>query len=470
MTKQQRARLLPWVLLFFWLARPVSAQTIPSVPILTEVYPAPIGSGSEWVELYNPTSQAVDLAGWTLEDQLSTPSLITTLSQTIQPFATLVISLPSAKLNNSADGVTLKNVAGAVVDAMSYSSSASDQSWSRSSLTTPATWTFGVANPGQVLFPSPPASPSITPTPSSSISPTPTPSPTPPPTPSVAASPSPAPTPTPDSGVILTISELSACPETGQSEWVEVYNPTTSNTQLQNFLVRDASGNTELLNGTIPPMGYSVFFWTKSLLNNSGDSLFLISNTGQILDSATYDDCQSDRSLTLVDGVWSPATPSPGKANSSSTTAMDTGTLSTQAVALPTSTPTPSATSDAGAAGSTHNARTSPLSPATPLSQTPWWPASAHTPLATVAAQPRGQSQPPSGDAQYLHSAPPVLNLATATAAQTHRNPYNGIIGGLLLMLSSGSILAPTFKQVISHVQATAPAAYSSFSPGPPLP
>lgn len=169
-----------------------------SHPIITELLPKPT-TGSEWVELYNPTSTAIDLTDWTLTDQLSQPSLIYTFTAiSIAPGDTLVVEV-GKKLNDSGDGVTLLDATGQAIDETTYTSSApADQSWSRLSRSSPD-FGWSSSSPGVA----PPLL--ITPTPTKLPSPTATLTSTPTPTSIPATStprPSARPSPSPSSGQI----------------------------------------------------------------------------------------------------------------------------------------------------------------------------------------------------------------------------------------------------------------------------
>ena len=171
------------LLIIFLTPTPTQAQT---QIIINEVFPAPT-QDKEWIELYNPSTQEVKLTDWLLEDQLSSPATIFAFTdQTIPAQELLVVELPSAKLNNSADGVTLKDSAAAIIDQMSYPNSKTDYSWSRDSL---GNWQLTPPTKNSSnTFPSP--------TPYSTPLPTPTPSP--------LLSPSPASTPTSIAPIITT--------------------------------------------------------------------------------------------------------------------------------------------------------------------------------------------------------------------------------------------------------------------------
>jgi hypothetical protein len=164
----------------------LSSQTsvVQAQVIINELYPNPNTDESEWAELRNAGGSPVDLTGWQLWDELSSASLVHTLGSSTQLAAgeLLVITLKSV-LNNTGDGLVLKNTAGEVVDTFSYPSSTKGLSWARDS-----------ADPS-VIFETLPSAGAINPAPT----PSPTPAPTPTPTPTPPKDPSGAPTvhPTP---------------------------------------------------------------------------------------------------------------------------------------------------------------------------------------------------------------------------------------------------------------------------------
>ena len=97
---------------------------------ITEVLPAPLVGQPEWVELYNPTDQPIDLTGWSLGDA----ERRTALTGTIPPHARLVISTKPLDLagsvlvvdrignglNNQADTISLFNPHGQIVHQIRY--------------------------------------------------------------------------------------------------------------------------------------------------------------------------------------------------------------------------------------------------------------------------------------------------------------------------------------------------------------
>lgn len=149
-------------------------KVLASSIVLNELLPHP-SSANDWIELYNPTSSAVDLSNWTIVDSTST---IKTLSGIISPSGFLVFEVTN-RLNNSADTIYLKDSSGITIDQYSYSQDPGiDRSYGRSP--DGGSWATlssskGVSNPSISSPPSPTPSPNPTvgPSPSPTSSPKP---------------------------------------------------------------------------------------------------------------------------------------------------------------------------------------------------------------------------------------------------------------------------------------------------------
>lgn len=119
---------------------------------INEVLPAP-SKGSEFVELYNYGTAAVDISGWVIDDIVGGGSAAYTIpaGTTIQAGGYYVYS-PSSVFNNTGDDVTLIS-GGTQIDKYTYGSSSSDKSWYRVhatgnwSTTATSTVTKGTQNP-----------------------------------------------------------------------------------------------------------------------------------------------------------------------------------------------------------------------------------------------------------------------------------------------------------------------------------
>lgn len=100
---------------------------------INEVLPDPdVAYASEWVELYNPTSQAIDLSGAIIDDLENAGSAPYTIpaGTSIPAYGYWVLERTNY-FNNAGDDVRLLTPAGVLVDKFSYSTSANDKSWAR---------------------------------------------------------------------------------------------------------------------------------------------------------------------------------------------------------------------------------------------------------------------------------------------------------------------------------------------------
>jgi len=91
-----------------------------------ELNPAGEDAGREWVELYNPTSEAVDLSGWTIETRHGVQGL-GSLGGVMMPLTRLVYHFPEQALDNIGEGfpfeesMVLKDERGRRVDSAPFS-------------------------------------------------------------------------------------------------------------------------------------------------------------------------------------------------------------------------------------------------------------------------------------------------------------------------------------------------------------
>lgn len=277
------------VVIVLWLllipVKDTYSQSSSSTVVINEIHPNP-SSGSEWIELYLPMSSIVsslDLAGWSLWDELSQSNLIYQfVDQQLITGSYLVIEIQN-KLNNGGDGVLLKNAGDSIIDQMSYSSSQTGISWAR---TPNGTGDF-------VLSPPSPNAANLTPTPTSA--PTPSPSVVPP-TPTVTF------TPLPSTNSIL-LSEIMACPSEGR-EWVELVSTSNESINLDNWTLWDSQNKIYLFSQeTITPQGFvTVDIYQK--LNNSGDEVTLKEPGGNSIATMSYLGCTTDHSWIYHNGTW----------------------------------------------------------------------------------------------------------------------------------------------------------------------
>ena len=165
-------------------------STVSAQVVINEVFPDPSGSSSEpneFIELFNSSPESVTITGWSISDTEGSTKTYTIPETTLSSggFAYYRRETTGIALNNTGDGVELKDSSNLVKDSMSFDVTIEDRSWSKipngsGSFVNNTTPTEGAPNsnpPSPTLTPSP--TPTNTPTPTLTSTPTPTPSPKP---------------------------------------------------------------------------------------------------------------------------------------------------------------------------------------------------------------------------------------------------------------------------------------------------
>lgn len=134
-----------------------------------------------------------------------------------------------------------------------------------------------------------------------------------------------------DSAYSLEITELLPNP-TGNDdapmpagEYIEIYNPSESQIDLEGYYFLDAqqnkltiSQNTTLDTTTIQPNSLKVIYRntnTKFSLNNDKDTIYLYDTQSNLIDSVSYNQTKENLSVSKIDGVWTLSPPTPGTPN-----------------------------------------------------------------------------------------------------------------------------------------------------------
>ncbi len=261
-----------------------------------------VNAEDEWVEIYNRSGAAVELAGWALDDLADggsppypfPPGVGTAYrfpaGVRLAPGAFLVLyrSQTGVALNNEGDTVRLLGPDGAEADSFAYHSARPDRSYSRTADGT-GNWTEtyppspGQGNRPAASTPTPTATPTVTPFPAG-----------------------------------VTLNELLADPAQVDwdgdgtadfnDEWIELHNTTAATVYLGGWAVADDSKAYTLpLGAAIYSHGYLLLFrgQTHLALGDSGDRVSLLRPDGSVADAFEYTTAAgADRSYCrLPDGV-----------------------------------------------------------------------------------------------------------------------------------------------------------------------
>ncbi len=272
--------------IFVFLAFFILVKDILATLTINEIYPVPAASEFEWVELYNSGSDSADLTQYLLTDLANNKIKITDQNVLANDY---YVASCSSVLNNSGDTVYLKTQDGELIDIATYSGTfTSNLSFARCKnddwLTTNII-TKSFSNEMACFFPTGTTTPSQTPTETVVISQTQTPAPTE--------------TPTPVSYDNIFLSEIYPCPDSGENEWVEIYNGNDFSVILIDWYFDDDEGSgssPKKFSMTIKAKNYAAFDLTSSMFNNTGDGVRLLDFDKNLKDSFEYVDCEKEKS------------------------------------------------------------------------------------------------------------------------------------------------------------------------------
>lgn len=137
------------------------------------------------------------------------------------------------------------------------------------------------------------------------------------------------------------LSEIMVCPNTNESEWVELYNSADHSVSLDNWTIRDSTDtHNKVLQETIPAKSFIVIALPSAILNNSGDSVRLFSDQNELIDQMSYSNCTNGLSYIQHENSWQ-ITQIPTAGENNIWQPLLTPTLSsTTAPSLPTTAPT----------------------------------------------------------------------------------------------------------------------------------
>lgn len=266
----------------------ISAQSSATV-IINEILPDAAGSdsGKEWIEIYNYSDSSTTLTGYYLKLESSSGSskTITIPTITLSARSYFIVSefdlgsgnfinIGSGKIAmyNSAAKISLYDSTNTKIDELSYTTPGENLTFERRGATcieifsNSAGGTVGAQNTNYDSS----CFPVVTVTPPISFPPTIPPAPI---------------------NYKLQISEIYPSPDTGEEEWLELYNSDSKDIDLTNFWLQKPSTSTKTnLQGIISANSYKLISSDelKFALNNSGDEIMLFSKESVKLDSLKY--------------------------------------------------------------------------------------------------------------------------------------------------------------------------------------
>ena len=264
---------------------------------------------AEWVELYNSSTEPAELGGWKIDDSEGAGAPYSLPEGTsILPGEYLVITLPSALLNNSGDSLRLLRPDGTAADMASLPSTRADTSYNRAS---DGSWYVSdTPSPGAAnLSPAPEQSTQSLPPARDAAQ-----------TAQAGGTPAATASAIPHTGAVLLSEALPNPHARYASEWVELANHSDTPADLGGWMIDDGSGGGspfKLPAGTqLAAQGLLLVELPKALLNNGGDTVRLLRPDGSTADEHRFEAAQPDTSTCRVDQAWlAQCAPSPGQPN-----------------------------------------------------------------------------------------------------------------------------------------------------------
>ena len=280
----------------------------------------------EWVELYNDSSEPYVLHNWSVDDVMSGGSSPVQFSVTIPAHGYVAIDMTSSMFNNTGDSVRLLDSESHEIEVFIYTSSQTDISWGRQSFDT-ISFCYQAPSKGMsnnlCLVPTNSPSGNSTPTPTLVVSPT--------------------PTSIPPNNIYL--SELYVNTNSGEHEWVELYNDNRYAVQLNNWKVRDASDQIiATIQMSLDAYRYGVVELSSDKMNNTDEQIFLLNSSGEVVDHFSYSESEKGISWgrsTSSFSAWCLQNPSRNAYNYS---CIPQSTATPTPTGDPTNTPTPTKT------------------------------------------------------------------------------------------------------------------------------
>lgn len=245
---------------------PLKAKTAAQeiYPLLNEFLANPEGADTdlEWIELFYAGEGNFELTGW--EIRVDDKVILTFDNQQILAGEYKLLGLPGSKLPNCSSrpcSIRLSLWNGEQeVDSVDYDHTTSSVSWSR---TAKGNWTEEYQNsPGAENLPPPPIIKT------------------------------------------LLISEIYPSPNSGEEEWIEIFNWGTGDIDLTNWQISDLSSKSNLPGEVISPGQYLLLSDLSITLNNTGDTISLIAPDGEVANELVYGSTKKGEAVARFGTSW----------------------------------------------------------------------------------------------------------------------------------------------------------------------
>lgn len=260
--------------------------------IVSEFYPNPVSGESEWVEFYNANSKEVLLENWKIDDVIGGGSSPITFSYLAPKESYFVIELSKSILNNSGeDAVSLLDENDFPLHVVNFKKTI--QGSSIQNVTNFGWFITDKLTKGEENL-------SYTPLEISN------------PKSKVISSTNDIYSILPDSLSVedkekIEITEFYPYPQSDESEWVEIYNGNGHTVAINNWYIDDEvekGGSPFKFSITLEKKSYGLIKISKSLLNNTGDSLSLLDETGFPLHIVKYNKSVKGSSIQKLGSKW----------------------------------------------------------------------------------------------------------------------------------------------------------------------
>lgn len=116
----------------------------------------------------------------------------------------------------------------------------------------------------------------------------------------------------------VVINEVYPNPQTGEPEWIELYNPDTTSYDISTWKLQDVLSTPSVLhiftnNTFIEATSYLTIDLTSQKLNNTADGVILFDQNGSTIDSMNYSSSETNKSWSRINqNEWILTTPTKG--------------------------------------------------------------------------------------------------------------------------------------------------------------